>query len=152
MLAKISVVFVAAVMLVSTVSAQFVDDATRKDYEKDNSLGVRPAVTPFSLIDFSRISWSNSYSIAFFSGGNSSGSLGMWNSRINYDLSNSLSMAFDLNLVHNPSGLVGKSTNDAVVLPGFSLDFHPSEKFRMRFDYRTLDYRSDYMFGRRSWY
>lgn len=152
MLAKTGAVFFAVLLFVTTASAQFVDDATQKDYQKENSLGVKPAVNPFSLIDFSRIRWSNSYSVSFFSGGNSSGSLGLWNSRMSYDLSNSLSLAFDINLVHNPSGLIGKGTSDAMVLPGFSLDFHPSRNFRMRFDYQTLDYRSDYMFRRGSWY
>jgi len=130
------------------VAAQFVDDAAYQSYQRSNSLGVAPAVSPFSLIDFSRVRWSNSYSVSFFSGGNSSGSIGMWNSNMSYDLSRSFSIAFDINLVHNPGGLLGNTNNDAIILPGFSLDYHPSRNFNLRIDYRTLDYRNNFWYGR----
>ncbi|MDF1543978.1 MAG: hypothetical protein P1R58_02615 [bacterium] len=134
-----------ALFLVSAVSAQFVDDASTSSYKSSN-LDLAPAVSPFSLIDFSRVRWSNSYSVSFFSGGNSSGSLGMWNSNVSYDLSRSLSIGLNVNLLHSPSGLLGNTNSDAIILPGFSLDYHPSRNFNLRIDYRTLDIQ------RNSWY
>jgi len=57
--------------------------------------GVRPAESPWSLLDMSRISWSHSYSGTYFSGGSSSGSLGMFNSTMMYDISSKLSLSVD---------------------------------------------------------
>ncbi len=148
MLMKFFAFIFIALFLTTAVAAQFVDDVSYQGYQRSNSLGVAPAVSPFSLIDFSRVRWSNSYSVSFFSGGNSSGSIGMWNSNMSYDLSRSLSIAFSVNLVHNPGGLLGNTNNDACILPGFSLDYHPSRNFNLRIDYRTLDYRNDFWYRR----
>jgi hypothetical protein len=106
--------------------------------EQPGGIGVQPAVTPFSLLDLSRVKWSHSYSISYFSGGGYSGSTGMLSSSMFYEFSPSLSMTLDLSLMHNAGALWGSGTNDARVLPGVRLDFHPSESFRMQVSFQQV--------------
>lgn len=110
--------------------AQLADKATLENSSRTTSIGVEPAVTPFSLLDFSKIRWSNSYSVSFFSGGNYSGSVGLLNSTMFYDFSSKLSLALNVGIMHNPGSLWNSNqSTDATILPGFLLDYHPSDKF-----------------------
>lgn len=112
-------------------SAQLADEAQLNSLTRSNSLGVKPASSPFSLIDLSRVRWSHNYSVSFLSGNGYSGSVGLLQSTMFYELSSKLSLALNLGIVHNAGALWGKGTSSASFLPGFQLDFHPSEKFRM---------------------
>ncbi len=103
-----------------------------------SSLGLKGAPNAFSLLDLSRIKWSNSYSVTYFSGGGQSGSLGMLNTSMLYEFSPKLSMTLDVGILHNVGALWGDSRNSASVLPGFRLDYHPSETFRMILDVRKV--------------
>jgi len=105
---------------------------------KSSSLGLKGASNQFSLLDLSRIKWSNSYSVSYFSGGGSSGSVGLLSTSMLYDFSPKLSMTLDMGLLHSPSALWGDKRNSATLLPGFRLDYHPSETFRMILDVRKV--------------
>lgn len=126
------------------VAAQQVDMAPPRVSDQPNvteqpsGLGIEPAVTPFSLLDFSRMKWSHSYSVTYFSGGGYSGSTGMLNSSMFYEFTPSLSMTLDLSLMHNAGALWGNGNYDARVLPGVSLDYHPSESFRMQVSFQQV--------------
>lgn len=133
-----SILITVLLLFAVSASAQLTDMAKIKKYRRDNSFGVRGAASPFSLIDFSRVKWSNSYSVSFFSGGQSSGSLGMFNSSMMYDISTKLSLAVNLGVLHSPSSLWGNRDGSATFLPGFILDFHPSEHFNLRINYQRL--------------
>lgn len=130
--------FVAVMVLVSLGLSQSTDLATLKAAGESTPLGVKPATTPFSLIDFSRIRWSNSYSVSFFSGGAYSGSVGLLRTTMYYEFSPKLSMAFNLGVMHNASALIGNGNSDATFLPGFRLDWHPSSKFQMSLDVQRV--------------
>jgi hypothetical protein len=41
--------------------------------------------------------------------------------------------------MHNQGSLWGDSRNSADLLPGFRLDYHPSEKFRMILDIQRVN-------------
>ncbi|MCX6834304.1 MAG: hypothetical protein NTW07_04090 [candidate division Zixibacteria bacterium] len=128
--------FITSLVLLVTVgslSAQQSDVASLKDSKASSitGLGISPASTPFSLLDLSRVRWSNSYSVAFFSGGGSSGSIGLWNTGLDYDISSKLHLALNLGVLHNPGALWGRSEAQASFLPGFRLDFRPSDKVMM---------------------
>ncbi len=73
-------------------SAQMIEKVDLTNVGNSGSFGVQPAPTPFSLLDLSRISWSNSYSVSYFSGGNNSGSTGLLNSTMFYEVSSKLSL------------------------------------------------------------
>ena len=119
------------VAVAATTLAQSSDEARLNALKRSNSFGVRPVSSPFSLVDLSRIQWSHSYSISFFSGNGYSGSVGLLRSTMFYELSPKLSLALNLGIAHNAGALWGNGTPSASLLPGFWLDYHPSEKFRM---------------------
>lgn len=122
----------ALIVLALPVSAQFVEQAPLTSDRAESSFGSSPAATPFSLLDLSRIRWSHSYSVSYFSGGNTSGTLGILSTAMMYEFSPKLSLNLNIGVAHNPGALWGDDkNNNTELLPGFLLDYHPSEKFRM---------------------
>ena len=143
--------FITSLMLVvvaGSLSAQQADVASLKDAKASTSsgLGLNPASTPFSLLDLSRVRWSNSYSVAFFSGGGSSGSVGLWQTGFDYEISSKLHLAINLGVLHNPGALWNRNENaEASLLPGFRLDYRPSDKVLMSISVqRVAGYYSPY--------
>jgi hypothetical protein len=96
-----------------------------------SGIGIKPAASPWSLLDLSRIRWSNSYSVAFFSGGGSSGSMGVLNTSLFYEFSSKLALTVNLGVAHNPGAIWGRGENNATFYPGFRLDYRPSDKVSM---------------------
>jgi hypothetical protein len=122
----------AVIALAIPVSAQLVEQETARPDMTLDAYGSSPAASPFSLLDLSRINWSHSYSVTYFSGGLGSGTLGLFTTRMAYEFSSKLSMNLNVGIAHNPGALWGdKKNNETQLLPGFLLDYHPSEKFRM---------------------
>jgi len=116
---------------VINAAAQLSDEAEIQTVKQDY-LGLQPASTPFSLIDLSRVKWSQSYSVSFFSGGGTSGQIGLYTGSLFYEFTPSLSIDVGIGIAHNPGALVNSSTsNDAQFYPSFNLDYHPSENFRL---------------------
>lgn len=145
------VLVIIVLALASGLSAQLSDVAAVDRARIDNGFGVKPASSPFSLIDVSKITWSNSYSVAFFSGGNQSGSLGLLNTRMLYEVSSKLSLSFDLGIAHDPGALFDGNRNNSIgesatFLPGFSLDYHPSKNFGLRIDYQRVDFSNPFLY------
>jgi len=101
----------------------------------------------FSLFDPSKLSMHQSYSLAYYSGGGASGSIGYYMNSLEYRFSNPLRIRVDIGWIHNPSGLFsGGSSNlqKGIFVPGFSIDWRPSESFNFRLAYRSVpfgDYR-----------
>jgi len=128
---KTALVTLFVVAMAASASAQLTDQAEIEEINRATVLGVKPAVSPFSLIDLSRVKWSHSYSVGFFSGGDYSGSMGLFNTTMFYELSSKLSLTLNLGIAHNTGAMWGDGSTDANLLPGFRLDYHPSENFRM---------------------
>jgi len=125
-------VIVLVLAIGATCSAQFSDKARLDALTQSNSIGVKPVANPFSLLDLSRMKWSHSYSISFFSGNGVSGSMGLLNSMMLYELSSKFTLGVSLGIVHNLGSLwAGDGNHTASLFPGFWLDFHPSNKFSM---------------------
>ncbi len=120
-----------SLLFATTAFAQFADQAKLNESGKAYSFGVKPAVSPFSLLDLSRIRWSTSYSVGYISGNGYGGSMGVLNTSAFYEFSPKLSMQLNLGIAHNTGAIWGDGKNNATVLPGFQLDYHPSEKFHM---------------------
>lgn len=118
---------------------QFVDEAELVQSTKANSLGQSPVDRPFSLLDLSRIQWSHSYSLSFFSGNGNSGSVGILNTTMFYEFSNKLSLAVNVGIAHNAGAIWGDGNNSATILPGFLLDYHPSKNFRISVGMQTFN-------------
>lgn len=137
---KITVCSIFLVLLLAMSSfGQLAEDAEFNETTQKYSLGIEPAVSPFSLIDLSKVRWSNSYSVSFFSGGSTNQTSGLWNTTLFYDFSPKLSLSLNLGVYHNVGSLWGDNVNgsDATFLPGFNLDYHPSDKFRLSIGMQT---------------
>ena len=118
-------------------SAQMVDKVEIDNMQKDY-LGLKPAGQPFSLIDLSRLKWSHSYSISFFSGGGTSGTNGLYVGNIFYEFSSKLSLNLKLGIAHDPSSVLERgSGQNAAFLPGVHLDYHPSPNFTISAGFET---------------
>lgn len=135
-------------VLAGSLGAQQADIASlRESTSRANTgLGVNPTSNAYSLLDISRINWSHSYSVAFFSGGGSSGSVGMLSTTMNYDISSKLHLAVNLGIMHNPGALWNQNTDgQASFFPGIRLDFRPSDKVFMSLSVQKVaGYNSPY--------
>lgn len=135
-----------------SASAQLADQA---EIESVNSAGygLNPASTPFSLIDLSRVKWSHSYSVSFFSGGNNTSSLGLWNTSMFYEFSKNVSLTLNLGVAHDANSLFGGESRFTKILPGFLLDYHPSDNFNFRMGFQSYTgyypYYYDYLYDNR---
>lgn len=125
------VLLLAVTALAMSVSAQMADRADLEAATRAQALGIQPAKNPMSLIDLSRLQWSHSYSLSYLSGGGSSASVGVLNTSMLYDFSPKLSLMLNVGVAHNAGAIWGDGNTNAMILPGFVLDYHPSEKFRM---------------------
>lgn len=98
------------------------------------------SATPFRLLDPSRLTMNQSYSLSYFSGPAGGQSVGMYMNSIGYQLARPLYLQVDIGLVHNPSALFGSGNASAGVhiLPNFSLRYTPSPKFNLMIDVRTM--------------
>lgn len=137
--------FAIVILACSLTQAQQSDVVDLQQASEGSGLGVTPSYSPFSLLTSDKITWSHSYSVSFFSGGNTSGSAGLLNSTMFYDFSSKLSLAVNLGILHNPSALWGNGDNQASFLPGFRLDYRPSDKVSMSVSFQRYNgYSSPY--------
>jgi hypothetical protein len=132
-------ILVAALLCGVSVSAQHVDRAVLEQASTANPIGIKPSSSLFSLIDLSKICWSNSYSVSYLSGGNYSGSMGMLHTSMMYPISSKLNLAVDLGLAHSISGNLTQPGQNVSVLPSFWLDFRPSKNVSMSLSFQTID-------------
>ena len=56
-----------------------------------------------------------------------------------YEFSPKLSLALNLGILHDPSALWGNGDNQASLLPGFRLDYHPSDKVSMSVSFQRYN-------------
>ncbi len=135
-------------ILTGLAFAQMADKAEIQS-AKEDYLGLNPVSKPFSLIDLSRLHFSHSYSFSYFSGGGTSGSVGLYTGSIFYELSRSLSLDVELGIAHDPAALFGNSVGtSAAFFPAVNLDYHPSGNFRLSIGFESHPgfYRSSYYY------
>lgn len=98
-----------------------------------NLLGVKSEKNSFSLLDPTRLKLQQSYSFSYFSNSKYSGSLGVYTTTLNYQLSEPLSLTFSLNYLHQPLSVFGRDDirikDD--ILPNFQLHYRPSNSFSL---------------------
>ena len=136
-----------------TASAQLADEAEVANVNNNTGIGLNPASSPFSLLDFSKVKWSHSYSMSFFSGGNNTSSMGLLNTSMFYEVSNNLSLTLNLGVAHDANALLGGENSFSKILPGFLLDYHPSNNFNLRVGFQSYagynPYYYDYLYDNR---
>ncbi len=132
-------------VVASSAEAQMRDVADLREIKSQSSVSLAPAVTPFSLLDLSRLQWSHSYSMSFGSSSAGSGSFGMYTSSLFYEFSSVLSMGMSLGIGHNPGALFSQRQQaNATLFPSMILDYHPSNSFRMRLSVARSPYGAGY--------
>lgn len=95
----------------------------------------------FGWIDPSRLTVHNSYSLSYTTSGGRGYSLGELTSNIAYQISNPLSVQFDVSLVHSPfNNLGGSFAKDisGIYLSRAELNYRPSKNMLLQIQYRQL--------------
>ncbi len=95
----------------------------------------------FGWFDPSRFTISNSYSLSYTTSGGKGLSLGTLTSSLAYQISNPLSVQFDVSLVHSPyNNLGGNFTKEisGVYLSRAELNYRPSKITLLQIQYRQL--------------
>jgi hypothetical protein len=131
-------------------NAQMADQVELREINSRNAISTPAVANPFSLLDLSRVQWSHSYSVSYGSSRRGSGSYGMATTSMFYEFSPALSLAVGVGIGHNPGALFSSNTNSSSELfPSFSLDYHPSSKFRLNLTVARMPYspRSLYPYG-----
>lgn len=94
-----------------------------------------------SLLDPSRFSMHQSYSMSFISSGNSSDMTGLYLNRLQYDFKVPVTLQVDIGFFHKPMALAGNSEtlpgqkNSLLTIPRVGLIYQPSKNFAMSFEY-----------------
>ncbi len=140
------------------VHAQSADVEALNELQRGSSLGVQPMSSPTGWLDLSRATFSHSYSLTYFSGGGTSGSLGLWTSAMRYEFSDHLRLTLNLGVLHDGGAIFGsdfRSDRNTTFLPGFRLEYQPSDKVYMSVSFQR--YAGGYgpygyqPFGYRDW-
>ncbi len=136
---KIIILTAISILVLANISFGQMADQAEIQSVKEDYLGLKPASKPFSLIDLSKLHFSHSYSFTFFSGGGTSGSVGLYTGSMLYEISHSLSLDFQLGIAHDPSALFGNNAvTNASFYPAVNLDYHPSKNFRLSIGFETV--------------
>jgi hypothetical protein len=95
----------------------------------------------FGWFDPSRLSMRNSYSLSYTTSGGKGFSLGTLTSSLAYQISNPLSVQFDVSLIHSPyNNLGGNFAKDisGVYLSGAELNYRPSKNTLLQIQFQQL--------------
>ena len=95
----------------------------------------------FGWFDPSRFTMHNSYSLSYTTSGGKGFSLGTLTSSLAYQISNPLSVQFDVSLMHSPfNNLGGRFANDisGVYLSRAELNYRPSKNTLFQIQFRQL--------------
>jgi hypothetical protein len=100
----------------------------------------KPAGLFDALLHSRRFRMTQSYSLSFFSAGVQAFNQGMYLNSMSYQISDPLLAQVQVGFLHQPLGGWGGSqqTNGKVFIRSASLQYQPSDKMRIRFDYETI--------------
>ncbi len=107
---------------------------------QQDPLGIKSNAKDFSLLDPQRLKLSQSYAFSYFSGSGYSGSMGVYTTTLNYQLSRPLSLTLSLNYLHQPLSVFGRDNLRVKddILPNFQLHYNPSNSFSLWINVETL--------------
>jgi len=100
-----------------------------------------PVQRTFSLLDPSRLTISHAYTISYLSGGSTSGSVGLYQSIIQYQLARPLTLRVGLAYAHNPLSALGGKSGELVhegLYPSFQLEYRPSSHVYLGIGYERV--------------
>jgi hypothetical protein len=138
------VTLLSVMMMTAALAAQFRDTGTQADPRLKLMNG-----SPTSFLDMSKISLSHSVSMGYYSSGSNSVMINEYIAGLKYNISDPLTLKLDLAMSYSPYSSFhapGEQSTD-FYLKSASLDYKPSESFRMRIDFRNIN-QNDYFFNR----
>jgi hypothetical protein len=119
-------------------------ETTPPDLQKEEtSFQLEKPGLSMSLLDPSRLKMSHTYSLSFMTGGGRSQTIGLYMNSIEYQVSSPLTLRLHLGYLHQPTALFGgvrDSGFGGTFLPGFELDYHPSENFFFKVNMSSYTY------------
>lgn len=102
-----------------------------------------------SFLDMSKISLSHSVSMGYYTSGSNSVMINEYVAGLKYQISDPITLKLNLGMSYSPysSFQAPGEQNTDFYLKSASLDYNPSESFRMRIDFRNIN-QNDYFFNR----
>jgi hypothetical protein len=132
---------IALLVFNATVVCQFRSQPEARSSAGESLLRPDDGGLLFGWFDPSRLTMRNSYSLSYTTSGGKGYSLGELTSNIAYQISNPLSVQFDVSLIHSPyNNLGGNFANDVsgIYLSRAELNYHPSKNMWLQIQYRQL--------------
>lgn len=131
--------FILLVLSVSLPAQSLLEE--KKPVTSADAIGTSRIDNKFSLLDLSRLEMRHSYSVSYFSAGGSGTTIAMYMNSMKYRISNPLTLKINLAWVHQPGALFSKNrgtpTDYGKILPSFTLEYRPSEKFYFELGYHS---------------
>jgi len=119
-------------------------ETTPLELEEDQpSLQLQKPGLSLSLLDPSRLKMSHTYSLSFVTGGGHSQTIGLYMNSIEYQVSRPLTFTLHLGYLHQPTALFGRGRDSSfggTLLPGFELDYRPSDNFFFKINMSSYTY------------
>ncbi|MBN2857032.1 MAG: hypothetical protein JXN63_01385 [Candidatus Delongbacteria bacterium] len=138
------IIILTVMMMTAVLAAQFRDTGIQTDPRLKL---MNTSATSF--LDMSKISLSHSVSMGYYSSGSNSVMLNEYIAGFKYRISDPLTLRLDLGMSYTPYSSFqspDEQTTD-FYLKSASLDYKPTESFRMRIDFRNIN-QNDYFFNR----
>ncbi len=132
---------VAACVIAVTANAQFKSRPESTPAVSESMVRPDDSGLLFGWFDPSRLTFHNSYSLSYTTSGGKGFSLGTLTSSVGYQISDPLSLHFDVSLMHSPFGnLGGNFANNisGVYLTRAELDYRPSKNTLLQIQFRQL--------------
>ena len=130
-----------AVLLLAPLSAfgQYKADRQSSIF-KPSDLVQRPAGIFEGLIDPSRFQMTQSYSISFLTFGSQAFNQGLYLNTLSYRISDPLLARVQIGYMHQPFGgrSLSGSSNGSLFVRSASLEYNPSDRTRIFFDYESM--------------
>jgi hypothetical protein len=137
---KIFIILVLVIVLPSVLSAQLKRQDKPVEIKKE-LLQPSNQYLGFSLIDPSRLTMSHSVSMSYFSTGGRGLSQTMYLNTLQYQIASPLKMTLQWgiqNYPHNSFSQNNPAFQNGFFISGAELKYQPSDKFEMRFQYRSM--------------
>jgi hypothetical protein len=139
---RILIITVIAVSVIAiTANAQFKSKPESTPAVTESMLRPDDSGLLFGWFDPSRLTFHNSYSLSYTTSGGKGFSLGTLTSSLGYQISDPLSLHFDVSLMHSPySNLGGNFAKNVsgVYLTRAELDYRPSKNTLLQIQFRQL--------------
>lgn len=140
------ILILAAFLSTFAVAQDFI--SAEKPFSKERLTGGNTVLglpsSPGGLLDPSRFSMHQSYSMNYWSSGNNSDMTGLYLNRLQYDFRIPLTLQVDIGVFHRPLALINNESsapgteNQTMTIPRVGLTYQPTKNLFMAFEYYNI--------------